>query len=146
MVRRYCVPLLVLLSTGCSPVYQTDYTFTPPESSEGRACVFQCENTKLQCQQLQQSRYDLCLQRAELAYQNCEARKIYRYDYDKGEAKCVENCFCYRESCSVDTTSCDAQHRACYQTCGGGVSSRTYCVSNCEEVGGVGAAPGGALQ
>lgn len=140
-IRGIC--LLAVCLTSCAPVYQTDYTFLPPENQHGQTCVLQCENTRLQCRQLADARYQTCLSRVELAYQACEARKIYRYDYKNGEAECVHNCYCYRESCTDDSESCQAQYRGCYQTCGGQVLSKTYCVSNCDEVGGVGAPPPG---
>ena len=144
LVAFFC--LLSVSLIACGPVYHTDYTFDPPGSQSGRTCVLQCDNSKLLCDQLTESRYDSCLQRAELQYQSCESRKIYRIDYESGKTKCVENCYCYRESCSRDEETCDKQYRSCYQTCGGKVTSRTYCVSNCEEVGGVGAAPRAGVQ
>ncbi len=132
---------IIAVLSGCSPVYKTDYTFVPPKKESGRTCVLQCENTKLLCEQLQETKYNSCLQRAELNYQSCESRKIYRIDYKSGDTKCVENCYCSRSSCYRDNETCGGQYRSCYQTCGGQVRSKTYCVSNCEEVGGVGAAP-----
>lgn len=138
--------ILTLSLLACSPVYKTDYTFIPPERESGRTCILQCENSKLLCEQLQDTKYNSCLQRAELNYQSCESRKIYRIDYKSGDTKCVENCYCYRSSCSRDEKTCGTQYRGCYQTCGGKVRSKTYCVSNCEEVGGIGAAPIGAGQ
>jgi hypothetical protein len=142
---RFIFPLMLLLA-ACSPIYTTDYSFDPPPSNTGRTCVLQCENSKLLCDQLVESRYDSCLQRAELQYQSCESRKIYKIDYDSGNTKCVQNCYCYRDSCSKDETTCGTQYRTCYQTCGGKVTSKTYCTSNCEEVGGVGAPPPGAVS
>lgn len=116
---------------ACGPVYKTDYTFFPPERESGRTCVMQCENSKMQCRQLVQLRHDSCRQQAETAYYLCEASRRYRID-SKGKQKCIENCYCSRESCSEDYEPCDSQYRSCYQTCGGKVTSRTYCVSNCE--------------
>jgi hypothetical protein len=125
---------LALLLIGCGPVYKTDYSFTPPKTDSGRACVFQCENNKLQCRQIVQLRHDSCEQQSETNYYLCESSKRYRYD-SKGKQKCIENCYCYRETCSEEYEPCDEQYRGCYQTCGGEVSSRTYCVSNCEKAG-----------
>ena len=124
------IPLFIL---ACGPVYQTDYSFIPPTTEHGQMCVFQCDNSKIQCEQLEEMRYQNCLDRADRDYHSCEMTK--RYGYNKnGEWVCQENCYCFRSSCSLDESKCHERYRACYQTCGGKVESRTYCVSNCEKI------------
>lgn len=105
--------------SACGPVYDTQYTFLPPEDSTGRACVFQCDNSKLQCQQLQDQSAELCESRAEREYDRC----VDKY----GEKKC------YRDYCSSsDHERCETQYRSCYQSCGGNVRSETVCVAFCD--------------
>lgn len=132
-VYRLFILFVSLIMSACGPVYQTDYTFTPPTTESGQMCVFQCDNSKLQCGQLEEMKYQNCLDRADREYYNCENNK--RYGYNKnGEWVCQDNCYCFRSSCSVNEAICDDRYRMCYQTCGGKVQSRTYCVSNCENV------------
>ncbi|MCB0317712.1 MAG: hypothetical protein KDD56_03080 [Bdellovibrionales bacterium] len=117
---------------SCGPVYKTDYSFTAPTTQSGKTCVFQCENTKLQCVQLEEMRYERCLDRADREYDRCERNKRYKYKAN-GDVECVSNCYCYRSSCSINEDSCDERYRSCYQACGGKVKATTYCVSNCEK-------------
>lgn len=136
MNLKICVWGLVICCTlflfGCSPVYRTNYTFTPPEDSEGRTCIWQCENSKLQCQQLEEMRYQACEARAERDYLNCENRKRYRVNKD-GELECYQNCYCWRASCSRSYESCEQQYRLCYVNCGGDVYGQTVCIANCDK-------------
>lgn len=118
----------LLFLVGCGPMYQTEYIYTPPESSSGSACIFQCENSKQQCQQIQSMRSEDCERRAEYEYQRCEDRI---YDRKGRDAKWYE---CTRESCTEDTERCEASYRSCYQSCGGRVEAQTRCVSNCDQI------------
>ena len=125
--------LLIAFLTSCGPVYKTNYTYIPPENEEGKSCIFQCDNTKLQCYQLEDMRYQRCLDRADRDYYRCEANRRYVYNYKKKRRECRHNCYCFRSSCSQTREVCDDRYRTCYQTCGGSVTSETVCVSNCEE-------------
>ncbi|MCB0353892.1 MAG: hypothetical protein KDD64_10220 [Bdellovibrionales bacterium] len=112
---------------GCGPQMRTTYHFVPPETPEGRACIYQCENIQLQCDQLDQSEYSRCLDRAEDDYRRCEDRNVYRRQDDQE--------YCYRSYCpSPDGERCKERHRSCYQSCGGQVSSETVCVANCDKM------------
>ncbi|MEZ4752834.1 MAG: hypothetical protein R3A13_00765 [Bdellovibrionota bacterium] len=124
--------ILILVLSACGPVYKTDYTYIPPKTESGRSCIFQCQNTKVQCEQLQELKYERCLDRADREYDRCERNKRYIYK-PNGERKCVDNCYCFRDSCSLDEETCEIRYRSCYGTCGGSVEAKTYCVSNCEK-------------
>ena len=132
MKRYLLLSLLAVILFGCSPVYQTNYTYTPPKSSSGHTCILQCENNKLHCEQLEELRYQNCENKAESEYRDCEHDKVYGYD-KKGRWSCVEDCYCWRSSCERNAERCDAQYRICYQTCGGKVKAHTVCVANCEQ-------------
>lgn len=128
--------LLLLALTSCGPMYETNYTFTPPESSAGNACIFQCQNSQQQCRQLEEYKKDDCEQRSEWQKERCEA-EVWR---KKGrDPKWYE---CGGESCSADYDRCDVSYRACYQSCGGKVQSETRCVANCDQIPPQGQAPG----
>jgi hypothetical protein len=104
------------LFTACGPIYQTEYSFIPPTNEQGRACVFQCENGKLQCAQIEDMRKERCDDRAEHEYYRCQ---------DRGEK------YCYRESCSADYENCESRYRGCFQSCGGKVESKQVCTAFC---------------
>jgi hypothetical protein len=119
---------VMIAGIGCGPVYNTEYQFSPPDSDAGRACVFQCENSRQQCRQLEEYRADDCQRRASWDQQRCED-DIYRR---KGrEPKWYE---CGSESCSADYDRCDESYRSCYQSCGGKVNAETRCVANCDKI------------
>lgn len=127
--RRFAAGLICAVTfAGCGPVYDTQYQFTPPENESGRTCVFQCETSKEQCQQIQEMRAESCEDRAEYEYERCVDR-IYRR---KGrEPKWHE---CSKETCSADVDRCENTYRNCYQACGGKVRAETVCVANCDQV------------
>lgn len=118
--------LFTCFLNSCGPVYDTQYSYIPPDSSEGRACIFQCENSRSQCQELEQYRSQDCERRSSYDQDRCEEDIRYRYDR---EPKWYE---CGSSSCTVDEERCESQYRYCYESCGGKVDQKTVCVSNCE--------------
>ena len=48
--------LLLLLLIGCGPIYSTKYNYQAPNNPEGKQCIFQCENYRLQCEQAEDMR------------------------------------------------------------------------------------------
>lgn len=119
--------LVVLLLGACGPVYNTEYTFSPPKSETGRSCTYHCDTNKFQCRQIEDMHAQRCQEQAYWEQQRCEA-EIYR---NKGrDPKWYE---CGTSSCSADYDRCEEQYRACYQSCGGKVESVTRCVANCEQ-------------
>ena len=129
-----CLAFLAVGFNACGPVFKTNYTYIPPKTSQGQACVFQCQNTQQHCEQLEEMRYERCLDRNEADYYRCLRDQRYVYNYKKGRQECVENCYCSRGYCSRDEERCGEQYRGCYQTCGGEVLAETICVSNCEQL------------
>ncbi len=122
--------LVIFLFPGflisCGPIYDTQYSYFPPESSEGRACIFQCENSRSQCQELEHYRNQDCERRSTYDYERCRDDIRYRYDREPKWNECSES------SCSADEERCDSQFRYCYQSCGGRVDAQTVCVANCQ--------------
>ena len=107
--------ILAYLSMGCSPVYNTEYSLTPPSSSEGQKCVRNCQRDRSSCQQNVDARLDSCQRKIE---QQCEGRQ----DCDKLSHSCGV----------VDYEPCEEQYRSCYQSCGGTVKSKQVCVIGCD--------------
>lgn len=128
IAQAVCAAATIVMLAACGPVYDTQYHFTPPPSSEGRSCVFQCDNSRLQCRQLEDYKNEDCQRRAEYDQRRCED-DIYRR---KGrEPKWYE---CGSSSCSPDYDRCEQLYRSCYQSCGGRVDQQTVCVSGCDQI------------
>jgi hypothetical protein len=120
-----CFPATVLF--GCGPIYDTTYTFIPPEDNRGQICTFQCENSKSQCIQLEEMKESNCQSRSDAQRYICEER--IRAQYGR-EPKWYE---CGGETCSADEARCESQYRSCYQACGGRVIAETRCIANCAQ-------------
>ena len=125
MKNLWCFVCLTVVVAGCAtgPVYRTRYSYTQPETPEGKACVYQCEFSKVQCEELEDLKKELCVEKAELKYERC------MLDKKEGE-------YCYNESwqCSANYQRCDNMYRSCFQSCGGTIESETECVSNCDQI------------
>ena len=125
--------VLIFFACSCAPRYRTTYDFTPPTSEQGKTCVFQCENTKLQCEQLQEMKLQNCRDREDLKQQKCQDKAEKEYERCKAKG----NQICFQAACPISEcykgTKCETQYRRCYQTCGGKVTSTRSCVANCEK-------------
>ena len=123
MVKKWLVLSLVLLlvsfGMGCSPIYQAQYSYTPPDSPQGQICVSQCEMNKINCEHLEEMRNENCEYRARLEYDHC---RMY-YDEDH----------CFEAWCSTDYSHCQEMFHACYKACGGRVDSFQACVAFCNQ-------------
>src|SRR5262249_46185968 len=109
----------------CGPIYSTEYIFTPPDGSTGNFCISQCEESKFQCEDLENMRNERCEEESRYQEERCRDRVW----ADKGrEPKWYE---CGGNSCTADTERCDERYRGCYQACGGKVETVTRCVANC---------------
>ncbi len=125
LILFYLIAITILLS-ACGPQYSTTYSYIRPATGQGQSCAFQCENSRLQCRQNE-----------ELKYENCQSKNHTRQlSYDL----CVEKNG--KKKCSYPTTSfcnkaykqCKAAYNQCYTTCGGKVNSKTECVANCDKI------------
>lgn len=106
--------VMVLMGlAGCGP----EYTYTPPASATGQACVMRCQGTQTACTQTAQERADdkqaTCEEKAEHEHYLC----LLYAKTDADRAKCQKSgCYEY-----ADTERCDTDFRACFQQCGGTV-------------------------
>jgi hypothetical protein len=117
--------VLLLVLSGCGPIYDTQYSFEPPQSASGPHCIYQCDTTKAQCIELKQMRADSCNERSQRQSYYCTEDIRSRYNREPKWYECTE------ELCSDDTDFCDDQYRSCYQACGGRVNRETRCIANC---------------
>lgn len=127
---------LTVLLTACGPIYNTEYTYSPPSSARGQACVARCEADQ------SQSRYE-CRRRT----QDCENEKARIADreysryvrwrqqqnlpVDRNRSSFEPNYSCPWESECTDVV--DAQYRACFTSCGGRIDAQQVCVMGCNQ-------------
>ena len=100
------------LMVGCGPIYNTEYSFKPPLTPEGKTCAFQCKNSELQCEQLEEMKKQSCQLQSQL---ECKDKK-----------DCSSSSYC-----STNFDRCKEMYRNCYQACGGTVESHKVCVMGC---------------
>lgn len=122
-----CFVIFLMFVSGCGPVYQTSYSFVPPEAVAGRSCVYNCEIIKRQCIDLQNRDAQDCERRSDWEIRDCESR------IRLAENRSPKWYECGGETCSADIERCDGEYRGCYELCGGRVKATTVCVSNCEQ-------------
>ncbi|MBS0359447.1 MAG: hypothetical protein JSS53_09275 [Proteobacteria bacterium] len=120
---RGLVLLSLLALTACSTTPKKSYSFEPPKSPQGQACVMQCQETK-----------NVCDQFCDAEQQNCQtrAKDQAKFDYEQyvaartREGKPADRQvtdFYLPNTCAADfTCQCEDDFRACFQMCGGKVS------------------------
>lgn len=130
-----CLTLLALLA-GCGPMYETQYSFTPPSSPEGRMCVSQCQNSRTMCRQScsmeQQACRNEARSRAMIEYQAYANKQI----ANKQPVKKSPSDFEYYSSCGTSSceSRCEADYRSCFaDVCGGRITSRQVCTAFCDQ-------------
>ena len=118
--------MCLVLIVGCSPIYKTKYSFTPPESKEGQKCVHECKAKELSCEKIEYLEFKNCHLEDEISYRDCKNR-------DKSEEWKKKNCgkgaFLF---CDADIEKCEKFHRDCYQACGGTVTEYKKCYFFCD--------------
>ncbi len=116
---------LLLNLSGCGPIYDTRYYYTPPQDPSAQSCIFQCENMKMQCEQLEMMKAENSNQRSRMDQDRCR-ENIRRQGREPKSSECQ-----YFSTYSADTERCESQYRICYQNCGGRVHAEQVCVFNC---------------
>jgi hypothetical protein len=121
-----------LLLAACA----REYTFTPPATAEGRACVERCQGTQQACRRDQDRRAERlrqqCQDDAERREQRCKLEAPIEYasclKYGKTEE---DRASCRMRECneavcepSANYGLCDGDYRACYENCGGKIGIR----------------------
>ncbi len=120
--------------TGCGPQYQTSYLYQPPPSAGARQCIAQCQGQRDYCRERVQDRYESCRsQRRQEAYYEYRA---YLREMERERKRPVYSLSSFDRSyqCSSSNSGqCTNSYNECYQNCGGRVTTRTVCVSNCDQ-------------
>lgn len=126
------IGLLTFNVVACSPVYKTDYNYTPPSTHEGAMCVEHCNSMKNLCEQTCKAEESECKYEGKL-----DAQKEYdRYIRDrqkkgreiKKEKSDFEYASCGPASC---TQECNNNYKSCYSSCGGVVNEFKKCTAFC---------------
>lgn len=123
------VALIGVTVASCGPIYNTTYTFSPPNSMQGRQCVNDCLAQKSHCSFRCQRDYEQCT----FAAQD-EAHHQYRewQRHHHGDHSRYYNDFVDTSQCQQDC-GCDNDYRQCYANCGGAVIPHTRCVAFCNK-------------
>ena len=121
------VATLSLLLGACA----TEYTYEPPASAEGKACVARCQSRQNACRADEQDRaaeqQHRCKVESARRQEQCEHDAQIDYDaclkYSKTDADrnaCKKNA-CGQDACysSANYGQCDGDYRVCFQSCGG---------------------------
>lgn len=117
---------LLAMLTACA----TEYRYIPPGTASGQACVRKCWDERQNCAAIEnqnaQSRYAVCVARANTEMLQCERDAAVQYaaclknTSDREEKKCHLR-HCSEPYCSDrgDTSACESDYRLCFQSCGG---------------------------
>lgn len=120
------------LLIGCGPMYETQYTYTPPASNIGKFCAAECINHRSSCEQMCHMTYNSCMDRME----DNARREFEHYKMKKiSEGKKIERSlewYRHPSECRNDC-GCQSTYHDCYTTCGGKVTAREVCVANCDK-------------
>jgi len=126
--------MTMFVLAGCGPQYQTTYQYQPPTGPSARQCVMQCIGQRDFCRERVQDRYENCrAQRRQEAYFEYRA---YLHEMERERRRPTYSLSSFDRSyqCSSNTSGqCTSSYNECYQACGGRVTARTVCVSNCDE-------------
>ncbi len=111
-----------MMLTSCAPIYQTTYSYTQPKTQRGAQCIVVCKDDFDVCQNNCEASFNACLSRSE----DHESRNLNRaiknnQVYSPGDDYCPGSC------------GCTASYNVCYLVCGGNVSAKTTCISNCKK-------------
>jgi len=125
--------LLALITAACGPSIETRYSYRPPSTSSGMACVQQCEQSRMYCQSSQQVAYQSCkadaMRRAEIEYR-AYLRTLKRGEKPSRSISSFDNSY----QCGSREYECKSVYNDCYAGCGGQVTAQRICVSGCDQL------------
>lgn len=129
-MRAILLVVAGLMLVSCGPIYQTEYRYTPPADSQGRACVAHCDVGKSQCRITADLRAENRQLRCERESAQDFERCLTTQGADPEKSRCQRR-ICSESSASSDRAVCEDDHRVCFQGCGGVVDSTQVCTFNC---------------
>lgn len=139
MLARALLLLAFLLAVAaCAPRYETGYRLEPPADAgpETQRCLADCAAAREACLGPARESFAACEDRATLRQSSCQRKADIDFQLCQGTARdtgrvCVRR-VCYRERCEPTAlAACEAEHRRCFQACGGAVVEERRCVANC---------------
>lgn len=132
--RLFILLFLMPILVSCGPIYDTQYKYSAPPTSAGKACAVGCLDTM-----------SACKVKCEINQAECEKQKTLEMDRDylgylegqksKGEVATKDRSdFESSRSCSISVCimECGETHRICYSTCGGDVIQTRICTAFCD--------------
>ncbi len=122
---------VIFMLAGCGARYQMVYTFFPPHSGGGQACVKQCERSKANCHALCEANDTDCEINAKDQAQREYERYVKQKKIEGAEIMRDLKSFYDPLQCSKTSCDCEEDFRACYQMCGGKVKHEKRCIANC---------------
>ena len=125
--------LILALSYGCSPKYETTYKLHPIEDSAGKDCLSACDFSKDVCIKEAFARRRRCQYWSEVNYTRCQSRRVLRYSRRTNSVICVANCACFRQICRSGAKTCKSDYRDCHIGCGGKITKEKKCIKFCDE-------------
>ena len=134
MNKLFVLITAILTISACSPVYKTNYTYTPPQDPNAKLCASQCLNTKTYCEQACHSRQDAC--EAEADRDARDAYDDYVKDREKKGRELKRDESYYQRSCGGENScmvECTTAYNNCFGTCGGNVTSSQSCTAFCDK-------------
>jgi len=125
--------LLAVLVTACGPSIETRYSYRPPSTNAGMACIQQCEHNRMYCQSSQQVAYQNCkadaMRRAEIEYR-AYLRTLKRGEKPNRSISSFDNSY----MCGNREYECKSVYNECYSACGGQVTAQRICVAGCDQL------------
>ncbi len=127
---------LTLTLAACGPIYDTEYTFMPPTSQRGQACVSSCEADQSGCTyQCRRRTQDCENERQRIA--DREYNRYVRWRQQQGlSLDRMRQSFLPSYTCPAEYECrdvCEAEHRACFTGCGGRIEARQVCIMGCNQ-------------
>lgn len=126
---KWCLPAALILITACGPIYDTSYVLTPPKTSAGSDCVSECRYHESTCKRWVRDRYERCQEYNREESRDCSDRIRREKNRNPKWTECGNV-----EACDSSESTCEAEYRDCFQSCGGKVEEVKRCIMNCEEV------------
>lgn len=117
---------------GCSPVYQTNYSYVTPKSWRGKQCVNRCLRNRSFCRAQCRSADQNCRNDAQLAAMPAYLTYVKQQRRQGLTPTQTVSDFADYSACS-DQCGCEATYRQCFTNCGGRVNTNTQCVAFCQQ-------------
>ena len=145
--KLFSIIILFFILTSCGPVYQTNYSYSPPEEMAGKQCLSLCSAQRQSCSSNCRDREQTCeivARTLDLA-ENLSCNKRKKYCNNNPDASgCIfdKNMDCNESSgshsnCTNEKKECKSEclsyYNECYINCGGKIDTQSICVQFCDK-------------